>query len=98
MPDIRLSHRQGLHLIKKEERLPSPFFRAGELIPESGVYRAFHSAHRASPAVTLASGPASPRCTACGSDVHFAPLHSAPGLAHHPTSRRRPLLDPPPPA
>jgi hypothetical protein len=59
---------------------PPPFFRAGEPIIESGVYRVFHAGHRVSHEVTLIKNEAFPECLKCGKDVHYELLRTAPSL------------------
>jgi hypothetical protein len=49
-------------------------------VPESGIYRVFHSEHRVSHEVTLVGGQDFPRCSVCAEDVHFELLHSAPEI------------------
>ena len=51
--------------------LPSPYFRVGESILASGVYRVYHNRHRVSHEVSLFAGETFPRCSKCGEDVHF---------------------------
>jgi hypothetical protein len=58
----------------------SPFFRVGEPIPQSGIYRVFHAEHRNSHDVVLVRGEAFPRCSACGDNVHFELLEAAPQI------------------
>lgn len=83
--------------MKSEDRVPSPFFRVGEVVPESGVYRVFHSEHRVSHDVTLVGGQEFPRCSACGADVHFELLHSAPEIDRDANFRSRRLFEIPHP-
>jgi hypothetical protein len=70
---------RGLHVVPKRgpDEPQSPYFRAGESIPLTGIYRAFHSNHRVSHDVTLLAGEAFPVCAQCGSNVHFELLHEA---------------------
>ena len=46
-------------------------FRTGEVIPDSGIYRVNHSAHRLPHEVTLISGEAFPKCQKCADAVVF---------------------------
>jgi hypothetical protein len=69
-----------MFLVNKEEQVPSPYFRVGERVPQSGVYRVFHSEHRVSHEVTLVGAQDFPRCSHCGTNVHFELLHSAPEI------------------
>lgn len=56
----------------KTEKLPSsPYFRVDETVPETGVYRVFHSGHRVSHEALLLKQTRFPRCTQCGNDVHY---------------------------
>ncbi len=72
---------RGLPLVKPpSEKPPLPYFRAGEPITETGIYRVFHSEHRVSHEVTLLAGQAFPTCGDCGRDVHFELLRSAPEI------------------
>jgi hypothetical protein len=73
--------KRGLHLVQRAgEKIPSPFFRVGEEIPESGVYRVFHNSHRVSHEVVLLAGEKFPRCSKCDADVHFELLQSVPEI------------------
>lgn len=60
------------------EKAPSPYFRAGEEILQTGIYRIFHIDHRVSHEAVLCSGQQFPRCNHCGDDVHFELLRAAP--------------------
>jgi hypothetical protein len=55
-------------------------FRTGELIPESGIYRVIHDAHRLPHEVTLFSDQAFPRCSKCKDAVKFELIHAATDL------------------
>ena len=57
-----------------------PFFRAGDAIPKSGIYRVFHVNHRVSHEVTLLRGEAFPRCEQCGDATHFELVRAASSL------------------
>ena len=57
-----------------------PFFRAGEAIPKSGIYRVFHLDHRMSHEVTLLRGEVFPRCEQCGDATHFELVRAASSL------------------
>ena len=46
-------------------------FKAGELVPASGVYRVLHSAHRASHEVSMIAGETLPKCKTCGDSVAY---------------------------
>ncbi len=68
-------------MVKRSKEKPSnPFFRVGEPILESGLYRVFHKGHRVSHEVTLVRGGPFPHCVICGDDVHFELIHAAPHI------------------
>lgn len=79
------------------ERLGSPYFRVGEVIPGSGIYRAFHVGHRVSHDLTLLADNTFPRCNKCGEDVHFELLAEAPAVAQDPNFRGLRLFEIPHP-
>ncbi len=93
----KLSSRRGMHLVKTNDRVPSPLFRVGERVPESGIYRVFHAEHRVSHEVTLVAGHDFPRCSACGADVHFELRQAAPEIAQDANFRGRRLFEIPHP-
>lgn len=97
MRSDKLSRRRGMSLVKAEERIQSPFFRVGERIPESGVYRVYHSEHRVSHEVTLVAGQDFPRCSVCDRNVHFELLQSAPEIAEDSNFRNLRLFEIPHP-
>ena len=59
-----------------------PIFRTGEPIPESGIYRVIHKAHRVPHEVTLLSGQNFPRCAKCQDSVQFELIQAATELLH----------------
>lgn len=59
-----------------------PIFRTGEAIPESGIYRVIHKAHRVPHEVTLLSGHNFPRCSKCKDAVQFELIQAATELFH----------------
>jgi hypothetical protein len=59
-----------------------PIFRTGEAIPESGIYRVIHKAHRVPHEVTLLSGHDFPRCSKCKDSVQFELIQAATELLH----------------
>lgn len=59
-----------------------PIFRTGEAIPESGIYRVIHKAHRVPHEVTLLSGHNFPRCSKCKDAVQFELIQAATELLH----------------
>lgn len=52
----------------------------GDVVPESGIYRVTHAAHRLPHEVTLLKGQAFPRCSHCAVKVIFEPIRLAPQL------------------
>jgi hypothetical protein len=80
MQDGKLKGRIKMFVVRNNEQVPSPFFRVGEPVPQSGVYRVFHAEHRVSHEVTLVAAQDFPRCSHCGNNVHFEMLHSAPEI------------------
>ncbi len=53
-------------------------FRAGQAIPQDGIYRVLHSQHPLSPEVTLLGGEVFPRCAHCHEAVTFQLLRAIP--------------------
>jgi len=51
--------------------LSKEIYRAGESIPESGIYRVSHAEHRLPHEVTLLNGQRFPRCEKCRELVEF---------------------------
>lgn len=89
---------RGLHIVtKRETPAPSPFFHAGQSIPETGLYRVFHAEHRLSHEVILLQGEIFPRCSVCGNDVHFEQRQATPEIAKDPDFRSRRLFEIPHP-
>ncbi len=93
----KLASRRGMYLVNPQDKVPSPFFRVGEQVRESGVYRVFHSGHRLSHEVTLVANQDFPRCSACGGDVHFELLQAAPEIEQDANFRSRRLFEIPHP-
>lgn len=60
-----------------------PTFRTGAPIPESGIYRVIHKAHRLPHEVTLVWGQAFPRCAKCRDAVKFELIRAAELLNEH---------------
>ena len=52
-------------------------FKTGATVPESGIYRVFHTAHRLPHEVTLFRENMFPRCSKCKDEVVFELLHAA---------------------
>jgi hypothetical protein len=46
-------------------------FKTGAVIPDSGIYRVFHSSHRLPHEVTLLKGETFPKCQKCADAVTF---------------------------
>ena len=55
-------------------------YQPGDVVPESGVYEATHSKHRAAHYVSVVSGDTFPGCSVCGGEVRFRFLRSAPPI------------------
>lgn len=55
-------------------------FRSGDRIPESGIYRVCHEAHRLPEEVTLLGGQSFPVCSRCEEAVRFFLVRSASGM------------------
>jgi hypothetical protein len=51
-------------------------FKTGETIPDSGIYRVFHSAHHLPHEVTLLKRKAFPKCQKCADVVTFELLRT----------------------
>lgn len=55
------------------------FFRAGETIPESGIYEVVHQrGHRATHEAVLVKGDPFPLCDICEAEVRFRVVRTAP--------------------
>ncbi len=92
-----MRHR-GISLVHSvKSRVPAPLFRAGESIPDSGLYRVLHGGHRGNHEAILLMGEAFPRCAVCGENVHFELLQAAPHLNSDPNLRNRRLFELPHP-
>ena len=59
-------------------------FRSGEAIPETGIYRVCHTAHRLPAEVTLVRGEKFPRCSRCQAQVLFYMVRPATGFRGSP--------------
>ena len=76
-----MKRNRGLFVVRSSgSAAPSPFFRVGESIATSGIYRVFHSGHRVSHEAVLLKGESFPRCSQCGKDVQFELLEAAPQI------------------
>jgi hypothetical protein len=51
--------------------MPGERFKTGAVIPDSGIYRVTHSAHRLPHEVTLLKGETFPKCQKCAEAVTF---------------------------
>ena len=51
--------------------MPGVRFKTGAVIPDSGIYRVFHSAHRLPHEVTLLRAETFPKCQQCADAVTF---------------------------
>lgn len=51
--------------------MPGGSFKTGAIIPDTGIYRVIHSAHRLPHEVTLLKGATFPRCQKCADPVTF---------------------------
>ena len=69
--------------------VPPSLFRAGESIPESGLYRVLHGGHRGNHEAVLLRGELFPRCQVCAENVHFELLQAAPHLNSNENRKRR---------
>ena len=47
-------------------------YRPGDPVPETGVYRVYHHAHRLAHSVIICKGGKFPKCARCGALVSFA--------------------------
>ena len=84
-------------IARTEPRQASPYFRAGENIPTSGIYRVYHVDHRNSHCLTLLAGHAFPRCARCDDKVHFELIAEAPEIANDSSFRSLSLYEIPHP-
>jgi hypothetical protein len=58
--------------------LPRRYFKTGDRIPESGIYRVAHREHRLPGEVTLLQDQRFPRCAKCGEQVRFRLVQRVP--------------------
>jgi len=65
---------------KANDRPELPFFRPGDLILKSGIYRVYHAGHRFPHEVTLLRGETFPPCNKCGDSVSFELVRGIPAL------------------
>ena len=83
-------HRR-LKIVARKDETPVVYFRPGDRIPETGIYRVYHSGHRLAHEVTLLHGESFPRCAKCADDVHFQLLRPAPQISRDANFRREPI-------
>src|SRR4051794_15176701 len=55
-------------------------FQTGDLVPETGIYRVAHQAHRLPHEVIIVADQPFPRCSKCGGAVVFELVYAAPDL------------------
>jgi hypothetical protein len=55
-------------------------YETGETVPETGIYRVIHSAHRLPHEVVIQKDEYFPRCCKCSESVVFTLVHAAPEL------------------
>jgi hypothetical protein len=55
-------------------------YETGEIVPETGIYRVVHSAHRLPHEVVILKDEHFPRCCKCSGSVFFSLVHAAPEL------------------
>ncbi len=71
-------------MAKSADKLPTPSFRVGESIPESGLYRVLHAEDCATHKAILLRGQVFPRCGECKDNVLFELILAAPELDSDP--------------
>ncbi len=57
--------------------MPENVYRPGDPVPQTGVYRVEHDAHRGDHEATLLDGGQFPQCSRCGDRVRFSLLRAA---------------------
>ena len=60
-------------------------YETGTAVPETGIYRVVHAAHRLPHEVVILKGQHFPKCQRCGDAVLFELVHPAPDLFRHTT-------------
>jgi len=58
-------------------------YTTGDIVPETGIYRVIHSAHRLPHEVIILKNEHFPRCCKCSAAVSFYLSHCAPQLYMH---------------
>lgn len=62
---------------------PVKFYKPGDWVPYSGIYRVIHHEHLYAHEVTSVSGERFPECRQCRSEVRFALLSAARSIKKH---------------
>jgi hypothetical protein len=75
---MRRRGNRGLFLLKSRSDMAVSCFKTAMAVPESGIYRVIHAAHRLPHSVTLFMGDIFPRCAKCADLVMFELLHGVP--------------------
>ena len=58
-------------------------YKTGDLVPQTGIYRVIHGAHRLPHEAVVIEGFKFPRCQKCSDSVRFELIHSDPALYHY---------------
>jgi hypothetical protein len=58
----------------------SKSYETGAIVPETGIYRVVHSAHRLPHEVVILKDEHFPRCSKCSESIVFNLVHAAPEL------------------
>lgn len=82
-------------LIKSRSDMGRKAYETGSIVPETGIYRVVHVAHRLPHEVVIVKGERFPRCAGCADAVLFDLIHAAPDLYGHVTYKvyELPVLD-----
>lgn len=70
-PLLYTSFAPGLTALREGTSQAEQVFKAGDEVPESGVYTVRHHLHRESHSATIFRGERFPACSRCGSAVRF---------------------------
>ena len=68
-----------IEMDNKEPRL----YKTGEIVPQTGIYRVIHGAHRLPHEAVVIEGFKFPRCQKCSGFVRFELIHSDPAVYRH---------------
>jgi hypothetical protein len=60
-------------------------YRTGDEVPQTGIYRVIHTAHRLPHEAVIIAGQRFPKCQKCSGAVVFELVHAAPDLFRHAT-------------